>query len=249
MGAAVALLIGLGIVWSAIKTDYRQYLSGGQRAQIVTTGYADNIGKIVELTEKLDARALAAARTKILRRLSYVEFFSLALRNVPSRLNYEGGALWADAIARPFAPRLLFPQKEAIDDSARTRKYTGMDVAGAKEGTSISLGYISEAYIDFGPVMMMAPVFALGLFYGRIYRWLCSGRLSRGPLGLGLATAALYGPAPLETSITKSFGSDVVVALVCWLIARYVAPRYFPWTVEPAAPARPRAATVAGLPA
>ena len=54
MGAAVALLIGLGVVWSAIKTDYRKYLSGGQRAQIVTTSYGDNIGKLIELTERLD---------------------------------------------------------------------------------------------------------------------------------------------------------------------------------------------------
>ncbi len=68
-------------------------------------------------------------------------------------------------------PRFLFPDKPVLDDSERTRTYTGMNVAGMEQGTSIGIGYIGESYVDFGPVKMFAPIFLLGLLYGLIYRF------------------------------------------------------------------------------
>ena len=79
----------------------------------------------------------------MVRRLSYVEyFFGAVLDYVPRIVPHEDGALWWDAISRPFMPRFFFTDKAIIDDFERTNKYTGFAVSGANEGTSISIGYM-----------------------------------------------------------------------------------------------------------
>ena len=61
----------------------------------------------------------------------------------------------------------------------------------SEEGTSISIGYMAESYIDFGAVGMMVPIFGLGLLLGGFYRWMLRRDPSR-LLGMALATATIY---------------------------------------------------------
>jgi hypothetical protein len=71
-------------------------------------------------------------------------------------------------------------------------------------------------------------VFGLGLLLGAVYRWMLMQRYASPALGMGLATATLYGASLLESSITKMFGGLLVTILVSWLIIRFLAPKYFP---------------------
>jgi hypothetical protein len=219
---ATAVVMAVG--WTAIKREHRRFLSQGEKAQVVTVSTQESLANIVELTAQLDMEAMINAAGLLATRIAYVDFFARVLDTVPSDVAHEDGALWADAVARPFMPRLLFPEKTAINDSERTNEYTNLNVTGVDEGTSISLGYVAEAYIDFGRWLMMLPILALGWGYGRFYRWMVSYPYSRGVIGMGLATATLYPAAYLETSITKLIGGLVVAALVAWLIARVVVP-------------------------
>src|SRR4029077_6417558 len=98
----------------------------------------------------------------LIMRISYVNFFALATENVPGRIPYENGALWRGSVVHMFMPRVLFPEKPILDDSERTRTYTGMNVAGSEQDTSIGIGYVGESYIDFGPIGMFIPIFLLG---------------------------------------------------------------------------------------
>ena len=91
---------------------------------------------------------------------------------------------------------------------------------------------MGESYIDFGAVGMLLPVFGLGLLFGAFYRWMLTQRYSSTTLGMGLATAMLFGAYAFETSVTKLFGGLVLGILVSWLITRFVAPRYLPWLVR-----------------
>jgi hypothetical protein len=125
-------------------------------------------------------------------------------------------------------PRLLFADKDVIDDTARTNMYTG-GLGGEDEGVSISLGYVAEAYIDFGSFGMFAVLFGIGLFYGLIYRWLSRWRRSRGLLGVAVVTAVLTGVAPLENSFTKAFGSVIVSLIVAVGMINFIVPRWAPW--------------------
>lgn len=226
--ALAGLLLAFGIVWTAVKSEYRGFVSSGQAAQVVDVDYLTRMAKLGDLVGALDGTALADAADQLVRRISYTEFFGAALNTVPAIVPHEGGAILLDAIVRPFMPRMFFPEKTAIDDSLRTNLYTG-GLAGDSEGTSISLGYVAELYIDFGEYLMMGVILVMGYAWGRIYaawlRWREPGVF----LGMGLATANLAGLAQLENSFTKAFGGLVVSILVAWLIVRFVVPRWCPW--------------------
>jgi hypothetical protein len=226
------LAIALAIAWTAVKVDYRSFASGYRDTQIVVVGKTERITKLVELVSRLDAPAMSKATDELARRLAYVDFFAAVLNRVPRVIPHEGGALWWDAVSRPFMPRVFFPEKSIIDDSERTKHYSGLWIAGRETATSISIGYLGESYIDFGKIGMMVPVFALGLLLGAVYRWMLAQRYSSKALGMAMATAILYGASLLEASITKTMGSLVVTILVSWLILRFVVPRYIPGLVS-----------------
>jgi hypothetical protein len=228
--ALATAALSLALVWTAVKGDYRKFVNAGTNQQIVTVGYLEGMSKLADLVTNLDGDAMSAAAENLLDRLSYVDFFGIVLNVVPSQIPYADGSLWRDAIIRPFMPRFFFPEKSAIDDSVRTSYYTGLKLAGAEQGTSISLGYVAESYIDFGVPGMMVPVFALGLLLGSFYRWMLRLDPARRLLGMALATATVYGASFLESSITKVFGGLIVTMFVSWGTMRFIAPLYVPRT-------------------
>lgn len=225
-----ALVISLGIVWSSVKGDFRAFVSGGESQQIVTVDYLTRMGKLAELVRNLDGASLANGTDQFLRRLGYVNFFGLTLLNVPFSHPHTEGAILEDAIVRPFMPRLFFADKGAIDDKVRTNFYTD-GRAGTSEGTSISLGYIAEAYIDFGQYGMLAELLGIGFFYGVVYRKLLRWRRSGRLLGNAIATAALITVGSMDNSFTKVFGGVIVSLLAASVIAAFVVPRWAPWLV------------------
>lgn len=228
LGALGALLVALSIIWTGVKGEFRSFVAGGEVSQSLSVGYAARLSKLSELVGRLDATTLAGATDQTFRRLSYVEIFGVVTENVPDQIPYEHGAIWWDAVSRPFMPRFLFPSKAAIDDSYRTNYYTG-GKTGTYKATSISIGYIGESYVDFGPFGMIAMTFILGGFYGLAYRYFMMWHISRGIVGASLITAALLAGAPLESSITKVLGSIVVSLVVAWLAARIAIPKTYLW--------------------
>jgi len=146
-------------------------------------------------------------------RISYVNFFALTIENVPSRIPYENGALWKASVTHMLMPRLFFPDKPMLDDSERTRTYTGMNVAGIEQDTSIGIGYVGESYIDYGPIWMFAPIFLLGVLYGVINRFFITATRYK-LLGSALAVSVLvFNAYEIETSNTKLLGG-VITALL-----------------------------------
>jgi hypothetical protein len=226
LAVLAGLLLTLAVVWTAVKKEYRLILSGGELAQILALDYGDRITDLAGLVANLKAEQLANAADDTFSRLGYVDFFAVVLDRVPNVKPHEYGAIWLDAISRPFMPRALFPEKSAIHDSERTNYYTDLGVASSDRGTSISIGYIGESYIDFGFVGMMVVIFLYGLFLGRVYRWFVR---RRGLIGTAFVSAILFVAVPLETSITKLSGGIIVSILVAFLVARYAVPSFFPW--------------------
>ncbi|MBV9995193.1 MAG: hypothetical protein JO127_08265 [Caulobacteraceae bacterium] len=222
------LVLVFGSVWSEIKPDYRAYVSGGQASQVLTVGYGDQLRELGRLTQSLDAASLADGFQKLVMRVAYVEYFGDVLNYVPAVVHFQHGRLWADAIGRPFMPRMFFPGKAIIDESAETNEYTGLGVAGLEQGTQISIGYMGESYIDFGPLGMMAALFGLGAVLGATYRWLMRSRYTRGVLGLGFAASILVSVADIGMSAAKLAGALSVAVLVIWLLTRFVVPRLVP---------------------
>lgn len=234
LAVLVTALFCLGVIWTSVKMDYRQFVSEGRAEQIVTVDYVTRIAKLGELTANLDSTSITVGVDHLIRRLSYVSFLSVVLGYVPDHVPHENGALLADAVSRPFLPRALFPQKSAIDDTARTNFYTG-GLAGDSEATSISLGYIAETYIDFGVTGMMLALLGIGTAYGFTYRMLSRSPRAGPLLGMGLATFVLLSVGFLDSSITKTGGGFIAALLVAWLVLRTAVPFALTWMTGPGA--------------
>jgi hypothetical protein len=103
-------------------------------------------------------------------RLWAVYYPALAIHRVPSIIPHEDGALLLRAVQHLVTPRLLFPDKPALEsDSEAVRRYSGALVAGSEENTSIAFGYAGESYVDFGIPVMFLPVFVYGLIMGMAF--------------------------------------------------------------------------------
>jgi hypothetical protein len=174
----VVLTFFIFVVWSASKGKYRAFLTGGLRSQnVVQTNQLNNIAVLWDIvSEDFNAENFSESfergRDALIYRISYVEYFALALKQVPTFLPHENGQLLQNALEHVFKPRILFPDKKVIYDSDLTSKYTGISFAGRDEGVSFSLGYVPETYIDFGPVYMFIPIFFFGLLVGWMYKTL-----------------------------------------------------------------------------
>lgn len=225
LGTIVAIAILFAAIWSGIKGEYRYFVSGGQQAQVVTVEYSERLGKITELISEMDWDDVMNGFDLLFRRVEYAEYFADVTTFVPDFMPHTQGELWIDAFRRPFMPRLFFPEKAIIDESELTIRYTGRDIAGFGEGTQVSIGYIAEAYIDFGTYGLVPLMLLLGLIQGWAYRRLMHGERSRGIVGIGLACAAfVMSFGSIGTSSAKLVGGFVVALLVIWLFVRVIVP-------------------------
>ncbi len=202
-----------GVVWTAVKTDYRSFLADQTLSDDLAPPAARRFEKLGDLVQSLNTNDLSDGIEGMIMRVSYVRFFALSIVNVPTNVSYEGGRLWGGAITHVLTPRVLFPEKEHLDDSERTRLYTGIQVSGVEQNTSIGIGYVGESYIDFGPVIMFVPIFALGLVYGLIYRVFVI-RTRHAIIGSALAVACLiFNAYEIERSNIKMVGGVVIVTM------------------------------------
>jgi hypothetical protein len=233
--ALAAIMLALGIVWTAVKVDYRAFVNAGSGQQVVVTGYGESLAQIRRSVSNLDGEDLSEATDRLIKRVSYHHYFGAVTNRVPSTLRHTGGEIWGEAIIRPLMPRLLFPDKRAINDSDLTNQYTGLRVATAEQGASISIGYMAEAYIDFGPIFMFGAIGTLGAGIGFFYRWLLHKRGTMVVAGAALAPFALMPAHLAETSILKMIPSLFLTFLACIVVLKLLAPMVLRRQLRPAA--------------
>jgi len=223
----VSITFFIFVVWSASKGRYRTYLTGGERTQLVVqTDQFKNISTLWNIvSDDFSAENFSEnferGRDALVYRISSVEYFALAIKQVPTFLPHENGQLLKDALEHVLKPRILFPDKKMIYDSDLTSKYTGVTFAGRDEGVSFSLGYVSEAYVDFGPVYMFIPIFFFGLLFGWMYKTLMLN-------GYNIVWGICYS-APLFQYLwmfpvpgTKLMGWSITYFVNFYLINRYL---------------------------
>ena len=221
VAAAFALL--LTVFWSAIKTDYREYINKGSAAQVVLVPLEDRFRFLADRVSNADANTMTKGMDLLLRRISYVEFFGATLNFVPDGRPHENGAMTMAAVTHIFFPRLLFPDKAPLpNDTAVTVAYTGLPIE-VRPGTSVSIGYAGELYIDFGVLGMMACMGILGFFYGEASRYI-QQRFSSALIAYGATIALLMPGFYFETSLPKVLGGVITSFLVLLLMGKFVLP-------------------------
>lgn len=213
----IAVAVFFGIVWTAVKEDYRAYLNGNSGQQVVVVGRSDAVGTLVDMSLNLDGAQLVTGADNLAKRLTYVEFFASSMNHVPRVVDHTHGELWLRAIVHPFTPRILFPDKAIIDSSADTNQYSGVAVAGWEQGTQISIGYMGESYIDFGSIGMFVPLAVYGLMMGLVYRWVISLPKFSGLIGMSLSVPLLMGGSYLNAETIKIVGSLITIALAIFV--------------------------------
>ena len=232
LSIVASLLLTLSLFWTSIKMDYRSFLSQGEQAQVVKVDVQDRLSWISSAAVSSDLNAMQKAVTDLANRAAYVDFFGLVMGRVPSRMPYENGELWWSALHHVFTPRLFFPSKPRLaSDSELTEKYTGLRLPGYREGTSISIGYMGESYIDFGFPGMLMPIFLVGLLWGLIYRYLIGMR----PYTIFNQAAAMYvllGAVLLEITNVKLLGGVLTSFIAVALLMLFVMSRILPYLVQ-----------------
>lgn len=215
-------VIALGLFWTSIKGDYRKFLSGGQRAQIVTVSAAESLEYVYSSFSAARNTPVEIILESFINRLQYTRMIQLVMDYIPRHLDHQQGKQWQDAIRHILQPRILFPDKPPLDDSAVTSKYTGLRWAGADEGTSISIGYVAESYVDYGIPLMYIPVAILAFLVGLLYR-----NITRQPRQYALlfyvtSIVLFIRFSHIETSYTKIIGGLITTFLVYILIIKTV---------------------------
>ena len=181
---------------------------------------AERYGFLVDRSLMLEAADLSRGLESGVERLGYLEYFARSIQTVPSQIPHQEGRLWLEAMAHLVTPRFLFPEKREINDSDRTNAFCGVRVADADQGTSISIGYAGESYIDFGPVLMFVPILLLGMFWGWGYRWM-SNCSSERPLAIAAGVVfVMSGALYFESSNLKILGGGVIALIVWTLLLR-----------------------------
>ena len=123
----MGLLFFLLFTWQAIKGDYREFLSGEQRGQVITVSQSEALAKFQRARKW---------RTRIVRRGNVLTFFkapfagldtwSISLRpsgKFQPTLPYENGQLLMDNLTFALVPRILNPNKGVKDDKVKVEKY------------------------------------------------------------------------------------------------------------------------------
>lgn len=202
------------VSWQMIKDEYRAFLNKGERAQVVSVTREEALDKLQELAsaDKKDDKKDKVLYASI-DRLSYIEFYSESRMKVPVFMPYENGKLWAANIAHILLPRMFFPDKEPIDDSKMVNKYCFRKVLTQAHGVSMSLGFIAESYIDFGPVFMYIIIFLVGCFMGLIYASIMRQCIN------DLWAYAMVLPLYMKISCNGTPGTKILG----WMITYYIA--------------------------
>jgi hypothetical protein len=217
----------VSVVWSASKMEYRRYLTGGERSQaIIETDQFKNIGQLLEIVSKdfsseNFSESFERGSDALVYRVSYVEYFALALNQVPTFLPHENGNLLRGAFEHIFKPRIFFPDKKVINDSELTSKYTGVSFSGADVGVSFSLGCVPESYVDFGKYYMFVPVFFFGFWLGWMYKMFIIKGYNL-IWGLCYSAPIFHFAWSFPVPTTKFLGWSVTYFVGTYLINRYL---------------------------
>jgi hypothetical protein len=223
------ILGGFFLTWTAIKGDYRKYLSSGKRQQKVTVTREEAYSNISNQLDKLSYQKYERAVLYSFYRLQYVLHLSRVMDRIPTTMPHENGRLWISNLKFVFTPRFLFPEKEIYDPSLKTNKYTGFRYATGKDGAAFSLGYFSESYVDFGHVIMYVPLLIIAFALAGIYNYFLTRRRLNLLFRYAIISTILLSFSNFEVDGIFLVGRVVVSSLVMMVLTLTVFPVIQNW--------------------
>jgi hypothetical protein len=218
--ASAIAVVWVSLVWTAVKMEYRYSV-------LYTTEFEERIDW---LTQRFFGYIdYSDALLKLFGRIGYTELYAQVLARQDAGAIPTGFNLYASAVQHVFTPRILFPDKPFLDDSQLTRALLDMRVA---EGTSIGVGYVAQAQIDFGFPGLLLPVLFIGIMIGLAAEYFMTRPV---PLVLqeAFTTAALFLSFPFASNIDKALGGFAMSCLVMSMTLRFGYPIVAQYLVGP----------------
>lgn len=152
------LLISFMIFWSSVKDGYRSFLNGGTRQQHFTVSRTDALDYLANKAGEFSLDSFRNGGEILLHRVQYMEQYSAVYTRVPRYIPHTNGENLFGTMKFLLIPRIFMDEKKILDPSTKTSYYTGKSFANAEQGTSISMGYFCDLYIDYGLWMMFIPL-------------------------------------------------------------------------------------------
>lgn len=243
---ATGALVALALFWTSVKSEYRHMATGGEESQALRTSVSDRMGYLLERAAGVADVDWESAGKALLKRLAYVDITGLVINVDLANAEQSTMRQWGDAVAHVFQPRFLFPDKPALSDTEVFVRLTKADFLDhMRGGTSISVGYMAENYVDFGFPGMLGGVFAIGLIVALVIRFFFSFD-APWMVRQGTALAYVYSicASGLEVSLPKLLGSSLAFALVYGLALKFAFPPGQRWLELRARHAADREATL-----
>jgi hypothetical protein len=210
VGVLGSTLVLFGAFWSEIKLDYRGFVSGGSYEQVIVVPLSDRIDYLTHEASTFDRTRFAEGFDKLLRRQSYIDFLASTMLYVPEVMPHENGERIGKTLKNILMPRILFPDKPPTEfESEVTAQYTGLPLQ-IRQGTSISIGWVGELYIDFGVEGALLGALLFGVAVGFAYRQL--RRRGRGSILLtyGARVTVLAVLLPFDSALIKFMGGAAI---------------------------------------
>lgn len=222
---SLTLLVSLGITWTSIKGEYREFLNQGSSTQTVQVTQGAAIDKLLELAEKQRDKDAAES---FFERLQYTWHIAKAMDHVPEIVDYQGGDNWMESISFALTPRFFNPDKPRYDASSKATKYTGIAYLKEGAGVSFSLGYFADGYVDFGYYGMFVPLALIGLLYGIVYMYFLKNSSNNFIFNYAVVGAIFMEFNALELDSTFLSGR-LFATLVVFITLRFF---FFPWLIK-----------------
>ncbi len=229
-GMLVVSVVGFFLLtWTSVKGDYRAFLNKGKRQQVIEVSRSEAFSKLVDEVSNLTWEDYQLSINLFLYRVQYIFHLAKTMDRVPAILPYEYGSVWWENVSYVLMPRLFFPDKPIFQATVKTNKYTGFNYSGLKQGSSFSLGYFADSFVDFGYVGMFVPLSLIALFVVFIYRSLYKFNKINILTRYALINVALYDFNTFEADGLFLFGRLVLLFLVTWFLCKAVFPRLQIW--------------------
>jgi hypothetical protein len=240
VGAAAVMLIVLGLFWTSVKSEYREVATGSDDSQNIRMSLDTRFGYLGSRVASAGDIDWGLASYALLNRLAYVDIFGSVIG--VKLVSPEQGEFrqWSDALGHVFQPRFLFPNKQALSDTeVFVRLARGDASEQMRTATSISVGYMSENYVDMGFPGMLAGIFMIGLLVAAACRYFMAAPL---PWNVreGIVLAYIYAICAngVEISLPKLLGATFMTFVVYALLIKFVFPTALRWLDSRAATAR-----------
>jgi hypothetical protein len=204
-----------------MKGGYRSYLNQGSGKQIQAVSNQEALSYIFNEASVFSLNSIREGASVLLSRVQYMERYSEVYNQVPEVIEHQGGDDIAAVIEFLLVPRFINADKGVKDASLRTSYYTGKTFSNASQGTSISMGYFCDLYIDFGLYIMFIPLMLIYLAIGYVYAKIITTRKFNILFVYGLLIGFFLSMGAFESDslfFLGKFRNNIAFVVLCYFV-------------------------------